>query len=1283
MKRHIIALFAGLGLAISSLAMGQSYNLSLGLYPPCTGNWSINGNIYLCQGNLNLASNDQVLANSNSVLSTNSGYNLSEVQIGNSSHAIELRSSWGNISVDQSQLYGGTRSTSGSQNLSNGTVYGNLNSGNGGTITLTNMYIEGNIYTTDRVVLNNSVVKGNIFARNGFTSTSSDIDGQITATHGAIVITGGTLNSDISTAGNNQAITLNGVALQTGSIQTAGSTVTLNNSQIGSSQNPVAISGGNGVNLDNSQVVGSITATGNLGANVNTNNNSQVIGNVSAGGVINIDSSSNIFGQCVDSINTQCDQGQPLQCLDDDFNRAELGSQWAVASQAGPFGLPRIVNNRLRLTDASNGNATAASLLLALPSAGNRIEIEFDFFGYGGTNPPADGITLTLSDASVTPQAGGRGGSLGYAQRVLPALGISEPGFSGGWLGLGLDAFGNYSNPQGKQGGPGQRPESVAVRGSGASIEGYRYLTGTASLSPSVSNLQGHRYRVVIDNSQGSQVLVSLERRTSAQGNFELLIPAFDAANQAGQAALPANLMVTFTASTGGQNNIHEIDNLRLCAQSLETPVQIHHFELDRPVSQGLTCEAMPIQIRACMNADCSQQYDQPLDFSLLPQSGWASNPASQFNSGDSLAFLRTQVGSYSLGVVDSLPMLQPFSQTRCMVNGLEQANCDLLFADAQLRFFADAQAGSPALSTLDLVAGDSASLFMRLIATDPQTGVCQVRFANNSQQAFTLSSRCQNPEQCSPDQRLLLSQDDFSLAIPNPENPINGAQSIEQPLLFAGNATAELQLQSGDVGLLSLQLRHWLADIEQTPSQDFMEADLLLRVRPASLHITQIQRPDGQNLDLSQNINSQSPGFALAGQGLRVQLEGRNRQNQATPNFGRVQGLYPIDWQGSQLLAPAGGRLAISDSSPANHWQTHPSNSAAIRHLSSELGFVMQEVGIISLQARLDNFLGSNQTIDSPSQTVGRFLPGYFDLSDNQAQLSSDRCGLDHYLGMPFGHQPIELSLQAYNIHGEPSLNYGGPFARLAEPEANYSFVRSPALVHKGSGLSQNPGQVVLSQTETLDGQLLLQISNSLLQWQPQQPAVADESTPFAAALDLHLPASWFTDSDGRCFDPGLTGQCQGYSLSLSGLDMALGRLRLLANSGPEFLPLAVPVEMQIFESVAPGRYGFMRNSLDSCSAAEALALLAQSCSQQDSLCQDLVQQAQQTGFSGLHQGLGHYLLPAAGSEVNLALELLVPSWLQSYDPETNSLTNPRASYHFGLWQGRDGERFRFRIGR
>jgi MSHA biogenesis protein MshQ len=256
------------------------------------------------------------------------------------------------------------------------------------------------------------------------------------------------------------------------------------------------------------------------------------------------------------------------QCFSEDFSASSLDpADWATNSVSGSFGQPRIINGRLRLTDNSIRVATAASLRRFFPGADNRVVVEFDYFGYNGSG--ADGIAVVLSDGSVTPVAGAFGGSLGYAQKAPPPASDCEtstgcPGFAGGWLGVGLDEFGNFSNPtEGRVGGPGSRRDAIALRGSGSGTTGYRYLAGTNTLSPGV-DISGstpgpnHRYRITIDNRSGvvTGATVSVERRTTPSGSFVSLVSPFDifSANP-GQAPVPENFRLSFTGSTGGSTN--------------------------------------------------------------------------------------------------------------------------------------------------------------------------------------------------------------------------------------------------------------------------------------------------------------------------------------------------------------------------------------------------------------------------------------------------------------------------------------------------------------------------------------------------------------------------------------------------------------------------------------------------------------------------------------------------------------------------------------------------------
>lgn len=274
--------------------------------------------------------------------------------------------------------------------------------------------------------------------------------------------------------------------------------------------------------------------------------------------------------------------GLSLSCVCDTFERATLnpspifGGNWIVSTSDSTGIVPSIVNpGYLRLTNNTGNNAKAATVPGIFPAAGNYISVEFQQYAYNGSG--ADGIAVTLSDYSVPAVPGAYGGSLGYAQKS----GIN--GFAGGWVGVALDEYGNYQNPtEGRIGGPGFIPESVGVRGSGSGANGYVWLGGTGGLTPLIDNRGstspslGYYYQVIVDaRNEPTSTSISVNRDTGSGYQSLITIPnVYSAAIAQGttQSPVPANWQISFTGSTGGSTNIHEIGGLRICAESVWPP---------------------------------------------------------------------------------------------------------------------------------------------------------------------------------------------------------------------------------------------------------------------------------------------------------------------------------------------------------------------------------------------------------------------------------------------------------------------------------------------------------------------------------------------------------------------------------------------------------------------------------------------------------------------------------------------------------------------------------------
>lgn len=403
----------------------------------------------------------------------------------------------------------------------------------------------------------------------------------------------------------------------------------------------------------------------------------------------------------------------PSLCFTDDFNRASLlsTSNWTRTRGAGTTYDADIVNNRLRLTDAVGNRATAVHLNRIFPGGVNKIVAEFDYFAYNGNG--ADGVVMALSDASIAPVAGAFGGSLGYAQKSNPGSDCTVvggcPGFAGGWIGVGLDEFGNYSNPtEGRVGGPGLRPDNVVIRGSGSGQSGYNYHTGVSAPgldnAASTSPAPGHRYRVTVDHSDGVHAWVMVDRDTTGTGNsYVNLIPSYDAQAIATQAAVPASWYFSFTGTTGASYNIHEIDNFQVCtAQPIVAPV-LDHLRIIHDGS-ALTCRAEDITLKACANPTCSALYPGSVTVDLSTISGaiWSVDPVTFSGGQVEVSLTKSTAGTVTLGG----NVTSPSSLVGICYNGAASGDCSLTYSSSSCSFDAVEPGQGPGTPIFTKLAG-------------------------------------------------------------------------------------------------------------------------------------------------------------------------------------------------------------------------------------------------------------------------------------------------------------------------------------------------------------------------------------------------------------------------------------------------------------------------------------------------------------------------------------------------------------------------------------------------
>jgi uncharacterized repeat protein (TIGR01451 family) len=248
----------------------------------------------------------------------------------------------------------------------------------------------------------------------------------------------------------------------------------------------------------------------------------------------------------------------------------------------------------LRLTD--NCQSQKGYAIFDTPfSTPQGVSIEFEYKTWGGTH--ADGLTVFLFDGATASSGfntGDFGGSLGYAN------GCTAAGATTGYLGLGLDEYGNFSNPSDrcKNGGIGTTaiPQRVTLRGAANDTTPYPYLTQSGALANSIDDSSGATSRPAdsvffrkvliliepVDASVNPAYRITVKWQTTVGGTYTTILGPYTMPTKP-----PPTLKIGFAASTGGSTNFHEIRNL-----SIQKPTNL---TVVKTLSSGFTPPLNPL----------------------------------------------------------------------------------------------------------------------------------------------------------------------------------------------------------------------------------------------------------------------------------------------------------------------------------------------------------------------------------------------------------------------------------------------------------------------------------------------------------------------------------------------------------------------------------------------------------------------------------------------------------------------------------------------------------------
>lgn len=932
-----------------------------------------------------------------------------------------------------------------------------------------------------------------------------------------------------------------------------------------------------------------------------------------------------------DSIVIEVFEDDPLTCFEDEYVGGALSADdWVTSVSSGSF-TPGVVNGRLRMTEAVSNQATAATLQREIPGAENLVILEFDYYAYGGSG--ADGIAIVLSDSAITPQPGSFGGSLGYAQR---RGGNQGPGFAGGWMGVGLDEFGNFSNAtEGREGGVGSVPQAVVIRGSGSGLDGYKYLAGTAGLSPGVDATGSgnpHRYRITVDSRDAGAATVSVERDTGS-GMVPLIAP-FNILADSDQDPVPENFLLSLTGSTGGSTNIHELDNVELCALKLN-PVgeQVDHFEI-RHDGVALTCQPETVTLRACANPSCDELFTDPVQATLAPTDGWqgpGGNVVSLAGGTGQATLANTVAGIVELDVVGSQPSTRPQARTLCQIGAgnLSEANCRLESFDSGLAF-----------NVPDLTSHrPSGPIEVRAVRRDDASQECVPAFENVERPVRFWSTYVDPGPNGRPVSR--------ALSVDGSEVSGDGNNPTVLDLDFGTDGIAEIEVRYPDAGRMQLSGTYIGSVATNDEGLVMPGSDPFVSV-PAGLCV----RTGGE----CAAGDASCPLFVKAEEDFNLSITAVGWQsdgdsdlcegNPVTPNFRLLD--IPLS---SEVVAPSGGDDGVV--SPSSYSHTRSADA------TETVGANVSEVGVFRFQANPDTGTYLGLTVPGgSSEPTGRFYPDRFEVTVSPGELEA-KCTVATpftYIGEDMEWRLVpSLTIEPVSVEGNRTLNYTeSGFQRLSTAGITRTV---PATDSNVSNLDGSPMAVtVVLEDGTLIGGVpgpgLLRFdydSDDIVSYDKVPEA---RVPPFGPALEYIVTG--IVDSDG------VSGAGAPYLFTpVANFDVRYGRLSMENVYGPENInELLMPFRVEYWNGSR-----FEVNTADSCTGWNT-----------GNIGGTADHHALASGSGMFSAGeAGPLRLQPAGSQGTDTLIWDVADWLTDDFNGDGSLEDPSALATFGVYRGHD----------
>ena len=580
--------------------------------------------------------------------------------------------------------------------------------------------------------------------------------------------------------------------------------------------------------------------------------------------------------------------------------------------------------------------------------------------------------------------------------------------------------------------------------------------------------------------------------------------------------------------------------------------VQIDHYRIEHD-TQGFTCEAETLNIKACADENCDTLYDQETSITLSP-SGWEEGDTLVF-TGEFSANLRvTDESTVTLAKISA----SPDANLTCF-NGSSET-CEITFANDGFEIYG-ANIGDPLPD--QLAASNFFNVNVRAVRS--VDNVCEALLEGT--QEIILSYNCDSPNQCvTPLNSIGIDGDG------------TGANSGNINVEFNDQGVASLALLNyPDAGRLNLSVG---AVIEGVTFNNSDQEPVDVYPSYLALSVAETELLYGGSGTQNNYVAGENFTFVIGAYGSNDKLLPNYQAGSPQLKVRRV----------SPSSAGENGTFKYSDSG------TKIASTSAVFTNTSGLSFSegehryslanYTEVGRIEVDVQDTDFLGNEIAFDGVL-TLGDFYPAYFDVALTKMPTLADTCNNTFsYLGQSINFETSpEFTVTAYNALGTKTLNYSDTYWNYLPNKptpANLSFNDSSTYAADSSASVINLGDIpVIASNGNYDGSGTVTINNGSFRYNKVDPAdnsVFAPVSPFEAQITLAFSSNFFVGTfvdqngveDTICYQSSHTdSSCLGWNIDeVMGTQMRYGRLVLESTYGPETEPLNVPIKAEYFNT-------------------------------------------------------------------------------------------------------------------